>query len=115
MIIMFILGVATIISLLLELPSWVFAMIIMAALVEMWWITKICETQEEEIAVLIDNTADIVHNSLKKTEAWYEYFNSIAKNFTETELEYLHALTKPELAMLCELLQTITNNEGEDK
>ena len=115
MIIVFILGIATIISLLLELPSWVFAIIVLAALVEMWWITKICETQEEEIAVLIDNTADIVHNSLKRTEAWYEYFNSIAKNFSETELEYLHALTKPELAMLCELLQTITNNEGEDK
>lgn len=112
---MFIIGIATIVSLLLELPSWVFAIIIMAALVEMWWIIKICETQEEEIAVLIDNTADMVHNSLKKTEAWYEYFNSIVKNFTETELEYLHTLTKPELAMLCELLQIITNIKGEDE
>lgn len=111
----FIIGIATIVSLLLELPLWVFATIIMAALVEIWWITKICETQEEEITVLIDNTADIVHNSLKRTEAWYEYFNSIAKNFTETELEYLHALTEPELAILCDILQSITNNEGEDK
>lgn len=115
MIIIFIIGIATIVSLLLELPLWVFAIIIIAALVEIWWITKICEIQEEEITVLIDNTADIVHNSLKRTEAWYEYFNSIAKNFTETELEYLHALTKPELAMLCNILQSITNNEGEDE
>lgn len=87
----------------------------MAALISTWWATKISEICEEEIEVLIDNTADIVHNSLKKTEAWYEYFNSIAKNFTETELEYLHTLTEPELAMLCKLLQTITNTEGEDE
>lgn len=115
MIIIFIIGIATIVSLLLELPSWVFAIITMAALISTWWATKISEICEEEIEVLIDNTADIVHNSLKKTEAWYEYFNSIAKNFTETELEYLHTLTEPELAMLCKLLQTITNTEGEDE
>ena len=87
----------------------------MAALIEMWWAIKLSEIYEEEITILIDNTADIVHNSLKKTEAWYEYFNSIAKNFTETELEYLHTLTEPELAILCDILQSITNVEGEDE
>lgn len=81
----------------------------------MWRITKICETQEEEIAALIDNTADIIHNSLKRTEAWYEYFNFIAKNFTETELKYLHTLTEPELTVLCDILQSITNVKGEDE
>lgn len=115
MIIIFVIGIATIISLLLELPLWVFTIIIMTALIEIWRSNKMGEIYKEELETLIDDTADIIHNSLKRTEAWYEYFNFIAKNFTETELKYLHTLTEPELTVLCDILQSITDIKGEDE
>lgn len=111
MIAVFIIGAATIISLLLELPIWVFAILAMVALVEAWWATKLMEASVEEFEVLLDETASIVHNSLQKTETWYKYLNSTADKFTPEEIEYFHLFTEEELDTLYYLVKTLQKVE----
>lgn len=83
----------------------------MAALVEAWWATKFTEACTEEFEVLLDNTADIVHDSLKKTETWYKYLNSTADKFTREEIEYFHLFTEEELDTLYYLVKTLQKAE----
>lgn len=111
MIAVFLIGIATIVSLLLDLPAWVFAIINMAALIEAWWATKLMEVSVEEFEVLLDETTSIVHNSLQKTETWYKYLNSTADKFTPEEIEYFHLFTEEELETLYYLVKTLQKVE----
>ena len=83
----------------------------MAALVEAWWATKLTEASVEDFEVLLDNTTEIVHDSLQKTETWFKYLNSTAEKFTQEELEYFHLFTAEELDTLYYLVKTLQKVE----
>lgn len=115
MIEVFLLGGATIVCLLLDVPTWVFTIIIMGTLIDVWWSQKLVDACEDEVADLFDRTADIVHDSIIETETWYKYLNETAQKFTIKELEWFNNLTENELNALYNMIHVIANCEESEE